>query len=77
MAQVYNNPDSFKIKIEGIEQQLLNDIPEMIIVQTSRIDQRIVEVEASINAIVAEVTGRNNAQQHVISTPPDIDPWQQ
>ena len=52
----------------------------MIIVQTSRVDQRIVEIEASINAIVSEVTGRrdDNVPQHNIATPlPDNDPWQQ
>ena len=76
-GQLYNNPDSFKIRIDGIEQQLLNEIPEMIIVQMSQIDRRIVEIEASINAIVSEVTGRGNVQQHVISTPAATDPWQQ
>ena len=32
VAQLYNNPPAFKINIEGVEQQLLNEIPEMIIV---------------------------------------------
>ena len=58
----------------------MNEIPEMVIVQASKVDQRIVEIKASINAIVSEVTGRGdgNVQQHNIATPlPDNDPWQQ